>query len=96
MGFFGSLEVPQDADELILLLEAIKAYLTANPAVTAPRNLAAVDAQAVLDALKDARQAVTEQEVALDNLLIVRDEKFVAMRKGLRGLLNELEDILEP
>jgi hypothetical protein len=96
LGLFGSLEIPQNVDELILLLEAVVAYLTANPAAGAARNLTAVEAQAVLDALKDARKAVIDQEDAMTNLLVIRDEKFAAVRKGLRGVFHELEDILDP
>ncbi|MDB6028039.1 MAG: hypothetical protein JWM68_4262 [Verrucomicrobiales bacterium] len=96
IGLFGSLEMPQNVDELILLLEAVVAYLTVNPAVGAARNLTAADAQAVLDALKDARKAVIDQEDAMTNLLTIRDQKFAAVRKGLRGVFHELEDILDP
>ncbi|MDB6029486.1 MAG: hypothetical protein JWM68_5709 [Verrucomicrobiales bacterium] len=96
LGLFGSLEIPQNIDELILLLESVVAYLTANPSVGAARNLTAADAQAALDALKDARKAVIDQEDAMTNLLTIRDQKFAAVRKGLRGILHELEDILDP
>ncbi|MDB6029452.1 MAG: hypothetical protein JWM68_5675 [Verrucomicrobiales bacterium] len=96
IGLFVSLEIPQRVDDLILVLEAVVAYLTANPAAGAAHNLTAASAQAVLDTLSDARKAVSDQEDAMANLLVVREDKFTALRKGLRGLLNELSDILGP
>ncbi len=96
IGLYGSLEIPQNVDDLVLLLEAVVAYLTANPTVGVDRNLTAAEAQDVLDALKNARKSVLDQEDAMANMLVVRDQKFAAVRKGLRGLLNELDDVLDP
>jgi len=96
VGFVNGVGIPQSVDELIELLETMVTYLTANPAVGTARNLTPADVQAVLTTLKNARQAVTDQELTVGNLLIVRDQKFDAVRKALRGLKDELSDQLDP
>ncbi|MDB6026184.1 MAG: hypothetical protein JWM68_2407 [Verrucomicrobiales bacterium] len=96
-GLVGSLEIPQSVDDLILLLETIVAYLTAHPNLEAPSlNVTAAHAQLLLTALSDARRAVDNQVIAVGNLIQVRDEKFLAVRKGLRGLIGELDAELDP
>ena len=96
IGLFGSLEMPQRVDDLVLVLEATVAYVTANPAATAARNITPEDVQAVLTALTDARRAVNDQEDAMASLLNIREDKFEKLRKGLRGLIDELTDELDP
>ncbi|MDB6026033.1 MAG: hypothetical protein JWM68_2256, partial [Verrucomicrobiales bacterium] len=96
VGFVGGLEASRNVDELITLLETIVSFLTANPALGAARNLTAADVQAVLTSLKAARQAVTDQELTVGTLQAVRDQKFDAIRKALRGLKDELTDQLDP
>ena len=96
IGLFESLEMPQRVDDLVLVLESTVAYLTANPAAGTARNLTAADVQVVLDALTDARRAVSDQEDAMAQLFSIRNQKFDEVQKGLRGLLAELTDELDP
>ena len=96
IGFIGSLEAPRSVDELILMLETISSFLTANPALGTAHNISVADVTAVLTTLKDARQAVTDQELTVTNLLAVRNDKIAAVRKALRGLRDELADQLDP
>ncbi|MDB6024033.1 MAG: hypothetical protein JWM68_256 [Verrucomicrobiales bacterium] len=96
-GLIGSLEIPQSVDDLILLLEAMVAYLTAHPALEAPMyHITAARAQMLLTALSDARRVTDDQVITVSRLMKVRDEKFTAVRKGLRGLIAELNDELDP
>lgn len=97
VGFIDSLEVPMNVNELIFLLERIVAFFTANPTLEiASRNITAAHAQLVLDGLKDARKAVSDQETVVENLKTVRDDKLDKVSAALRGLFDELSNQLDP
>ena len=97
VGFVDSLDVPKTVNELIFLLERMVAFFTANPALeVASQNITAADLHAVLDTLKAARKAVSDQETVVENLLAVRNEKLEVVRKALRGLFDELSNQLDP
>ncbi|MDB6025878.1 MAG: hypothetical protein JWM68_2101 [Verrucomicrobiales bacterium] len=97
VGFVDSLDVAESVNELIFLLERIVAFFTANPTLeVASQNITAAHIQVVLDGLKAAGKAVSDQETVVDNLLVVRNEKLDAVRAALRGLFDELNNQLNP
>ena len=96
-GFRGSLSVPISREDVLRLLESLQAFFTSHPAMEWPdRNITAIQAGVLLDAINAANDAVLDQRSAVDILMSDRDEKLEAMRKGLRDLINELATIMDP
>jgi hypothetical protein len=95
-GYVGSLETPTNVNELCILLEALVAFFTANPAYEVAGRVTAAKAQELLTTLSNARQALSDQETKVDNLLALRNQKLDVVRKAIGGLFHELNDILDP
>ncbi len=96
-GFRGSLVVADNSEDMLRLLESLKDYFAANAAhEVAGRNITSAQAQVLLDALVTAHDDVLNQKTLVDQLSTARDEKFEALRKGLRDLCNELAVLLDP
>ncbi len=96
IGFRTGFEVSDSVDDLQDLLEAIKGYFAANPTQEVPGLFTAAQAQALLDALNAAKNAVTMQEGEIANLLTIRDAKFEALRQRISGVYQELLMQLDP
>ena len=96
-GFVGSLAVPYTSDEVMMLMQSLAGFFTANPALEfAARNITAAQASALYIALETATGVVITQETVVGNLLADRDAKFETLRKALRDLINELSALIEP
>ncbi len=97
LGFVDSLAIATKFEDLRPLLQAMVAYLTANPArEVAVLNITAAHAQVLLTALEETAAAVKTQELAVDLAKIDRDAKFETVRKKLLQLVDELSHILDP
>ncbi|MDB6023812.1 MAG: hypothetical protein JWM68_35, partial [Verrucomicrobiales bacterium] len=94
-GFVGSLQVPDSVEELLVLVETIHGFLSANPTLEMG-TITAAKAQLVFDALSNARSAIDSQKTVVSNLIADRDVKFEALRKGVRDLINELDTLIDP
>ncbi len=94
-GFVGSLAMPTTVDDLLMLLEALKNFFTANPTLEMG-TVTAARAELMFDALSNANAAVANQKTVLNNLLLDKDVKFDALIKGARNLINELETLIDP
>ena len=86
----GSLALPDSIEDLVGMLQAIKAHLTANPTQEVGTVITAARAQALLDELFAAQQAISSQEAEIESLITIRDEKFEALRKRISGVYQEL------
>ena len=86
--------VPGTQDKRFAALAGIKAYLTANPTmeVATPKvTITAALAGTLYTAISNARQAANNAI----NLTKTKDTAETAFRKRYRGVIKELEDILE-
>lgn len=91
----GSIAVPDSQDERFTLLNDLKNYLTLVPAhESADMGATAALCGAAWTALSDARQGVSNAESAQTAALNTRNAATDALRKRVRGLINELEQLL--
>lgn len=98
-GFVGSLAIPRTDAELLPLTERLKNYFTANPThevSAAPITVTAARALAAYNALLAGRSAITTKEGEVGTLKSTRDTAKTALRKRLRGLINELRQLMGP
>ena len=96
-GFVGSTEIPRTIGDTKILLEGLAAYFTANPTHgSVDQNVTAEAAQTLFNELVAAQNAVKAQNSEVRTLLQTRNTKFTAMKRRLRGVVNELRDILDP
>ncbi|MDB6027479.1 MAG: hypothetical protein JWM68_3702, partial [Verrucomicrobiales bacterium] len=97
LGLIRSLMIPRQADLLHPILDCFAAYFAAHPErEIVVLNITAARAEELSIALMEAIAAVTQQEVTVDRLLALRDEKARKLRKRLAGLRDELKQLLEP
>ncbi len=91
----GSLAIPGIIAERQELLHKITDYLTANPArEIAQINFTAAAAGTAFNALSDARSAFNQSTTALSQAINTRDDAEAALRTRMRGLIDELEQVL--
>ncbi len=95
-GFMGSLQVSTSADLLLRAVQSMKGYLTAHPIVDGGPNLTAARAGVLYDNLSAAITAVTEQKDIADQAFNLRNDRATALEQGLRTLLGELHEVLDP
>lgn len=97
-GFPGnSTAVPDKADVRFTLLDALKNYFTAVPASeNAGMGATAALCGAAWTAISDARQAVANAESDQTTAFNTRTAAQDALRKRVRGLINELETLIAP
>ncbi len=94
-GFVGSLEVPTGQDELRVLLGSLQAHFTANPGhQNAPLNVTTVRVGELIMNLDTARNGVTAQKALIESKRVTRDEAVTALRVRLRGLADELKQLI--
>ncbi|MDB6027772.1 MAG: hypothetical protein JWM68_3995 [Verrucomicrobiales bacterium] len=97
LGFsMGTLEIPDSLEDLIGMLLAIKAQLTAHPTQEVGTLITAARAQTLLDALTAAQAAIVSQEGEIESKIVIRDEKFEILKKRLSGVYQELRMQLAP
>jgi len=92
-----STQVPRTGPIREVLIESLKTYFTANPTHEAPTiNVTAAIAEALKTALLDAREAYTAAVVDCRAKMLARDAAFAVLRTRMRGLITELETVLDP
>jgi len=92
-----SIAVPATSDRLLPLLKSVQLYLTANPPrENATLNLTAARAAVLHTALSDARSNVNLQDDTVAQRKTGRDVSEDKLRKRLRGLIDELTQLLTP
>lgn len=96
-GFVGKIRIPTSVPKLETLLETLVKYLTKYPErQSADMEVTIVQTQKVLDTLKNAFTAVTEQKTTARTATRTRQTKFKALKRQLGKLTRELRDLLEP
>ena len=96
-GYAGSLEIPRSTDGIQGRLQALHAFFVANPLrENAALNVTAVACQTLFNDIVAAQNAVIVQETAVKDLLRIRDEKAEDVRIRLRGVINELKQLIDP
>ena len=87
--------VPRTQDGRFAALGGLKAYFTANPAgENAPLNVSAATAEALYQAVSDARTAVGNALTLSKNRLMSRNAAKEAFRSRYRATVTELEQLL--
>ncbi len=90
-----SLAIPSTQAERQALLNKLKDYFTANPArENAPLVITAAQSGILFTALSDARSAANQGNTAATDKKILRDAAVTALRKRMRGLIDELDQLL--
>jgi hypothetical protein len=93
-----STAVPGTQDERFALCDALNRYFTANPTHEVPdpnMNVTAAEATARHAALSDARQDVNSANTIAGTKRNDRDTAVTALKVRVRGLITELEQLLE-
>ena len=92
-----STAIPSTTGERQALLWSLKNYFTANAAhENAPLNVTAERAETLFNALKDARNAVNNGNAAAGEAKATRDTAFETLQRRMRGLIDELGQLLLP
>jgi hypothetical protein len=91
-----SLAIPSTQAERQALLGKMKDFFTANPArENAPLVITAAQANTLFQALSDARSAANQGNTNAVTLKGTRDTAVKALRKRMRGLIDELDQLLD-
>ena len=91
-----SLGVPRNQAARQSLLAALRDYFTANPAQeNAPLNITAAVAAARFTALSDGRSAFSQGVTATGQARVARDASAKRLTKRMRGLVDELTQLLD-
>ncbi len=97
LGYKNSLALPDSVEDVIAMLVATAQFFTNNPTLeVAGMNVTAARAQALLDALTAAQNAFAAQDMAVETAVIVRDGKFVDMKRCIANVVKELTLRLDP
>jgi hypothetical protein len=92
-----STAVPPTVAERQTLLSSLQIYLTAHPEhENAPLSVTAARAGELFAALSDARSAVNAALTDVGAQKAIRDREEAALRRRMRGLTDELTQLLEP
>jgi hypothetical protein len=92
LGFVGSLRLPRNANEAQPMLRAISAYFVAHPEFqNSDLDMTSTRADGLLASLLEAQNAAITQEAELANLLKIRGEKALQVKKRLRCVIAELD-----
>ena len=91
-----STAIPGSQDERFTLLDGLKNYFAAVPAnESADMGATSAMCGAAWDVLSGARQAVAEAESQQTDAMSTRGNAANALRKRVRGLISELEGLIE-
>ncbi|MDB6024858.1 MAG: hypothetical protein JWM68_1081 [Verrucomicrobiales bacterium] len=97
LGLEGSILMPRNAAGLGPVLIAMKEFVDGHPEIqNADLNITPVHVQSVIDGLNAANNAVINQETEVKRLIKARDGAIRKLRTRLRGLANELEQLMDP
>lgn len=92
-----STSIPRTQDQRFTLLDSLKNYFNAVPAhEDASEGVTSAACLAQWTAISTARQGVNNAESALTAGLTTRDNAVGTLRRRVRGLINELEQLLSP
>jgi len=93
----GTLQIPVSAEPLLVILERMQAYLTAN-AETQNTELSITPERAsgLVTSLRAAKSEFTAQRGTVKGLLQARNIAQTNLRKRMRGLIDELDQVLDP
>jgi hypothetical protein len=94
-----SIAIPSTSERVLPLLKSVELFLTKNPAheVSTPKlTVTAARALALHDALFAARAAVNKHDRDSSDALTARDRAEEKLRVRLRGLIDELGQLLDP
>ncbi len=96
-GFVGSLVVPTKAEELQPLLQSLKIYFGFNPGYqNEVLKITPTEADLQFEKISEVRSKINAQETEVDNLRDARDRALTNLRKRLRGLIDELSQLVGP
>lgn len=96
-GFTSSLAVPTKISERMSLLASLRDYFTSRPAhENAPLNITAERAGTLFTALSDARSAANASVTAVAQARATWTAARDTLEKRLRGLIDELEQLVAP
>lgn len=90
----GSLAMPATVEERQALLTLLSVYFTSIPAQEAPPLVTAARATTLTAALTNARNAVNGAQTLIGINKTARDAAVAALRKRMRGLIDELGTLL--
>ena len=96
-GFVSSLRVPEDYDGLFALADTLQKYFVKHPEQTNPApkvNVTAARAGELRDALKAASLALENHDELIGDKQEEQDTALEALRDRLRGVINELKQVL--
>ncbi len=97
LGLVGTTMIPGTVQELLVVLQAFKAYFTAHPEQEDPlHNITAARCQALYDQLLVAQNNVNTQVAAVDDLLETRNIAAEKLRKRIRGVIDEMAQLISP
>jgi len=92
-----SLQVPGTRPARQALLAKLRDYFTANPTKeNAALNVTATRAGALFTALSDARSALHAKQTEIGQKKVLRDAAVAKLEDRMRGLIGELEQLLDP
>lgn len=92
VGFYGSLRIPDQTEDLELLMERLQAFFTANATSEINnRQLTAARAKEIGDLIRDTRTNIESKKTALKNLIIARQGTVTALREKILETVRELE-----
>ncbi len=96
-GFTASLAIPRSAGELSVLIFFLSEYLAINPGLEVPAlDVTAAGLLALHHELKSAISSVNTNVCAVEVLLATRNQKVAKLRKRVRDLVAELNQLIEP
>ena len=95
VGFTHSLEVPSDAPSVKSLLDSMRDYFTTKPAhAVESLEVTAAEADRLVKAIRAAEVALQDQDDLLGDEKDARDKAVEKLRTRLRGLINELTQLI--
>ncbi len=90
----GSLAAGANMEERMGHLQHLATYFTAHPAQESPPLVTSARASALKSALADARGAVNQGSTGIAQAKAARDVAVAALRKRMRGLIEELSTLI--
>ncbi|MDB6023996.1 MAG: hypothetical protein JWM68_219 [Verrucomicrobiales bacterium] len=97
LGLIGSTMIPRTAEELLVVLDAFKAFFVLHPELeNEPCNITAARMQVLYDQLLAAETAVNLQVTDVQTRKDLRDAAADKLRRRLRGLIDEMGQSLDP
>jgi hypothetical protein len=97
VGFQGSREIPRSSDEVLVLMEGMKTYLTTHEdAQVEELDITPERATGLVTSLLASQKGVDDQRAEVTQLLTTRNNAKKALQQRLRALLEELRPKLSP